>query len=132
MIFADASAWIDHFRGVPSPVTAKLRELLATVAIHVGDLILMEVLRGTRNDTEAAALRSAMLLCEYHEMVPPGLAVAAARSYRQLRELGYTIRSPIDCLVATFCIATGTELLHNDRDFDPFERHLGLRTVAVA
>jgi hypothetical protein len=27
-------------------------------------------------------------------------------------------------------IESGYELLHNDRDFDPFVKHLGLRSVA--
>jgi hypothetical protein len=28
------------------------------------------------------------------------------------------------------CIESGYELLHADRDFDPFEQHLGLRVVS--
>ncbi len=35
----------------------------------------------------------------------------------------------IDCLIATFCIESGQELLHCDHDFDPFEEHLSLRVV---
>ena len=59
----------------------------------------------------------------------PAIALAAANNYRFLRARGITIRSSIDCLIATYCIETGTALLHNDRDFDPFEEHLGLRVV---
>jgi len=40
-----------------------------------------------------------------------------ARNFRALRKT-------IDTVVATRCF-----LLHNDRDFDPFVRHLGLRVV---
>jgi len=35
----------------------------------------------------------------------------------------------VDCLIATFCLMEDHELLHNDRDFDPFERALGLRVI---
>jgi hypothetical protein len=56
------------------------------------------------------------------------LAVAAARNYRRLRRLGVTPRSATDALIATFCIDEGHELLHRDRDFEPFVRHLGLKT----
>jgi predicted nucleic acid-binding protein len=39
------------------------------------------------------------------------------------------VRKTIDCLIATFCLQAGHQLLHRDRDFDPFEKHLGLRVV---
>ena len=32
-----------------------------------------------------------------------------------------------DLIIATFCIENDFDLLHNDRDFDPMERLLGLR-----
>ncbi len=57
------------------------------------------------------------------------LAVAAANNYRLLRSRGITIRKTIDCLIATFCIAEGHILLHDDRDFDLFEDHLGLQVI---
>lgn len=34
-----------------------------------------------------------------------------------------------DCLIATFCIRSGYSLLHHDRDYDPFERFLGLIVI---
>jgi hypothetical protein len=33
------------------------------------------------------------------------------------------------CLIATFCLTSGHALLHCDSDFDPFEKHLGLKVV---
>ena len=39
------------------------------------------------------------------------------------------MRSAIDCLIATYCIREGYSLLHNDRDYDPFERYLGLKVI---
>jgi hypothetical protein len=43
--------------------------------------------------------------------------------------MGITIRNTIDCLIATFCIEEDHVLLHNDRDFDAFEQHLGLQVA---
>jgi len=40
-----------------------------------------------------------------------------------------TVRKTIDCLIATFCIQEGHELLHNDSDFLGFESFLGLQVV---
>jgi len=41
--------------------------------------------------------------------------------------MGVTVGKAIDTVIATRCIESGYELLHNDRDFDPFGKHLGLR-----
>ena len=46
-----------------------------------------------------------------------------------LLRLGVTVRKTIDTLIATRCIESGYDLLHSDRDFDPFAKHLGLRVV---
>jgi predicted nucleic acid-binding protein len=35
----------------------------------------------------------------------------------------------IDVIIGTFCIETGSSLLHCDRDFDPLEKHLKLRVI---
>jgi predicted nucleic acid-binding protein len=40
------------------------------------------------------------------------------------------VRKTIDTVIATRCIVDGLELLHSDRDFDPFAQYLGLRCVA--
>jgi predicted nucleic acid-binding protein len=42
---------------------------------------------------------------------------------------GITIRGAIDVIIATWCIENGAGLLHNDRDFDPIERELGLSVL---
>jgi hypothetical protein len=57
------------------------------------------------------------------------LAVAAAQNYRELRRRGYTVHKTIECLIATLCLEARHELLHRDRDFDCFEKVLGLRVV---
>jgi len=40
-----------------------------------------------------------------------------------------TVRKTIDCFVATFAIGNELWLLHNDRDFYPFEAHLALKAA---
>jgi predicted nucleic acid-binding protein len=57
------------------------------------------------------------------------LAREAARNYRALRSRGLTVRKTIDCLIATFCLRDQHSLLHRDRDFDPFEKLLGLSVI---
>ena len=48
---------------------------------------------------------------------------------RTLRSRGVIIRKTIDTVIATWCIERGCFLLHADRDFEPFVKHLGLREV---
>ena len=55
------------------------------------------------------------------------LAVAAAAHFCALRALGVSIRKTADLVIGTYCIERDVALLHNDRDFEPMERHLGLR-----
>ena len=45
---------------------------------------------------------------------------------------GITVRKNIDLLIGTWCIENGRPLLHNDNDFLPMVRYLGLREVPVA
>ena len=58
------------------------------------------------------------------------IAIQAAKNFRELRRRGVTVRKAIDTVIATRCIESGYDLLHSDRDFDTFARHLGLRVVA--
>jgi len=39
------------------------------------------------------------------------------------------VRKTVDCLIATFCLVNDHALLHNDRDYDPFEEFLSLRVI---
>ena len=54
----------------------------------------------------------------------------AARNFRTLRARGMTVRKTIGSVIATRCIESGYELLHDDRDFDVFAKQLGLRVVS--
>ena len=57
------------------------------------------------------------------------IAIQAAQNYRTLRSLGVAIRKTIDTVIATRCIKSEYTLLHSDRDFEPFVKHLGHRSV---
>ncbi len=126
MIVVDSSVWIDNIRNADTPQVALLRRANAA-QIVVGDLIVLEVLRGMRTDAEAARQEKRFRAFGPIALSDPELVIAAAKHYRRLRALGITIRSSIDLVIATFCLTYNHHLLHDDRDFDPFERHLGLR-----
>lgn len=122
----DSSVWIDYFNGTPSAEADLLDGLIGRERLVVGDLILAEVLQGFRREQDFVAAREALLSFQPVAMLSPALAVASAQHFRALRQRGVTVRKTIDCLIATYCIENGVALLHSDRDFGPFELHLGL------
>jgi len=73
------------------------------------------------------AAKKMMDRLEYHDFVGREIAIHAAQNFRKLRKSGITIRKTIDVIIATFCIESGYELIHNDREFDPMEDLLGLK-----
>jgi predicted nucleic acid-binding protein len=131
MILVDSSVWIDHFNGHLSPPVLWLRKGLrdGSHPFVVGDLILLEVLRGFRHDRDYAEARDALRVLPCFTLGGEKRAVVAAQNYRTLRKRGITIRKPADVLIATFCIERGIALLHKDRDFEPFAEYLGLAVV---
>ncbi len=129
MILVDTTVWVDYFNGRVTPETTTLDKILSTDEIIIGDIILVEVLQGFRSDQDFEAALHALLRFKQVNMLSPDLAVQSARYFRQLRKAGITVRKTLDCFIATYCIENQTGLLHCDRDFDPFEQHLGLKVI---
>ncbi len=129
MVIVDTTVWIDYLGGTANDQTLWLDREVGQQRLGLTDLILCEVLQGIRSDTVCAQVRHDLEKFHVFETGGVELAVAAAQNYRLLRRQGATVRKTIDCLIATFCLEAGHELLHRDHDFDPFEKHLGLRVV---
>jgi predicted nucleic acid-binding protein len=129
MLVVDTTVWVDYFNGVENPQTDYLHAVLDKTPILIGDLILAEVLQGFRHDPDFEKVRRVLGKYIQGNMVSPALAVQSARNYRLLRQKGITVRKTIDSLIATYCIENDHELLHNDSDFDGYEKHLGLQVV---
>lgn len=129
MILVDSSVWIDQFNQVPTRAVRRLHQIVAEGPLLVGDLILCEVMQGVRTEAQALLVERALGQYELVTLSSPQLAVRAAANYRLLRSHGITIRKTIDLIIGTFCIERGHMLLHSDRDFEPMERLLGLRSV---
>lgn len=130
MILVDSSVWIDYFRGATNVQTEVLDSLLGQQLLAIGDLILTEVLQGFDDERDFHTARKMLTALTVVELGGEEIAIQAAKNFRALRRLGVTVRKTIDAVIATRCIESGYDLLHNDRDFDPFARHLGLVVVA--
>jgi predicted nucleic acid-binding protein len=129
MVIVDTTVWIDYLRGTSNAEVLWLDRELQRQRLGLTDLILSEVLQGVRDKGAFDRVRQDLLKFLVFETGGIDLAVAAAENYRKLRERGRTVRRTIDCLIATFCIEGGHLLLHRDRDFDVFERWLGLQVI---
>ena len=125
----DTTVWIDFFRNEKTEQTDLLEVVVRRGDAALGDLIVSEVLRGVDSDREFRSLKSHFSNFEIYPMLGRRNAIQSALNYRKLRAKGFTIRKIVDCWIATFCIERGFPLLHNDRDFDPFEQHLKLRVL---
>jgi predicted nucleic acid-binding protein len=129
LILVDSSVWIDYFNGTITAQTEKLDSLLGNEPLAVGDLILTEVLQGFADERDFNHARRMLTSLIVVELGGQRIAIQAAKNFRVLRNRGITVRKTIDTVIATRCIEGGFTLLHNDRDFDPFAKHLGLRVV---
>jgi len=127
VILVDSSVWIDYFRSADTPQVALLDSCLGRTRIAVGDLIAAEVLQGIRDNRQFRSVKRVFDTFTRLDLCGYDLALKAAENYRVLRVKGITVRKTIDSLIATRCIEDGLTLLHSDRDFAPFAKHLGLR-----
>lgn len=122
MILVDSSVLIDHFRGTINPQTEQFRRWLSgkdgPPDLAVADLVVFEVVRGFSSAQQQARARDLLLALEVVEIGGLDNALQAASLYRRLRQQGRTVSSPIDVLLASYCITHGHTLLHRDADFE--------------
>jgi predicted nucleic acid-binding protein len=131
VIVVDSSVWIDFLNGRKAPHVDRLHAILGVDEIIVGDLMLCEVLQGLADEREARQVEALLRRFTVVPMAEAEIAVTAARNFRNLRSRGITVRTTIDLLIGTWCIENRRPLLHNDSDFRPMARYLGLTEVPL-
>jgi len=133
VILVDSSVWIDYFRGARNRPVEQLLAWLkggeATVDLGVADLVVFEVLRGFSSPNAQQRAKGLLLGLDVVEIGGLENALLAAEHYYALRAQGYTVRSPVDVLLASYCISHGHMLLHRDADFDVMAALRGLQVV---
>ena len=130
MLIADTSAWIEFLVGSGSAVGVRMRHAIADSEIVVVDPVMLEVMAGTRPETETRTLQ----LLDAHRFEPLVVRLDwldAAAIHRGLRRRGETLRSHIDALIAAAAIRLDLPVLHQDRDYDVIARHTTLRVIGV-
>ena len=129
MTLVDSSVWVDYFNGKLTQETDHLDSLLGKEPVAIGDLILAEVLQGFRRDSDYETAKALLASLSIYDLLGASLAIKTADNYRALRRRGITVRKTADAIIATFCIERRMPLLYSDRDFEPFVKHLTLRSA---
>ncbi|MBW2645385.1 MAG: PIN domain nuclease [Deltaproteobacteria bacterium] len=127
MVLVDTTVWIDFFSARSAPHVLSLENLIEQRDdICICGVILTEVLQGIQNDNEFKKTRNMFNNLILLPM-PSQTFLRSAEIYRSLRKKGFTIRKPIDCMIASVAIENDIPLLHNDKDFIPIGKHCGLK-----
>lgn len=129
MIVVDTSVWIDWIWRRPTDGAIRLELLINKDIVALGDIVLLEVLQGARDDLHARKLQDALAGYQPIAMLDNRIAIKASSNYRHLRAKGITIRTTADLIIGTWCIENDVPLLHSDRDFLPMVEHLRLRQL---
>lgn len=125
MVIVDSSVWIDLIKGRETSEVRAFVRLAKEKEIALGDLILYEVLRGVSPPDQFEKVKAHLLGFSVFTMAGRDLALEAVDNTRALRKLGVQVNT-VDCLIATFCLISGSRLLSSDHHFQPFVEHLGL------
>jgi predicted nucleic acid-binding protein len=129
MILVDTSVWVEVLRDR----TGRWRESLEN-ALDGDDAVLtrfhqLELLQGARDEREWNLLQEHLDVQDYLECGPESWP-AAARIFFELRRIGKTVRSPIDC--ASHRSPWNTTSCSCDRDFETIATVRPLRRQRLA
>lgn len=128
-ILVDTSVWIDFFRKISSRETELFKQALERrEQIFITGIIAQEILQGIRQDAQHDSVLNYLLLFSRIEDEFDDY-LAAAKIYRTLRRRGVTVRSPVDCLIASLAIKQNAYLMHNDSDFAAIAEHFPLSII---
>ena len=130
MVLVDSSVWINYFNGKNTWQTEILDQMISQIPLFTGDLILTEVLQGFREENEYKKAKEVMSILAFQQLGGYEIAIKSAENYRKLRKKGITVRKTIDVIIGTFCISENIPLLHDDKDFEPMVKYLGLKSIS--
>ncbi len=114
MIVVDTSVWVAVLRDASK--RGRIEGALAGDDAHLTRFTQMELLMGATREEQWTRLERYLDVQLYVEADSETWR-DAGRTYFDLRRVGKTVRSPIDCCIAEIAIAHDALLLHQDRDF---------------
>ena len=120
MLLLDTSAWIEVFR---KPARVHLDELGDLDEIVTCLPVVQEVLQGFRDERAFRVAREAMFALPLVESpLSRERYEEAVDLFRTARRAGVTVRSGVDCLIASCALRHGLTVVHRDRDYSELAR----------
>ena len=118
MTIVDTSVWIDFLEGNSHWTKDRLKSIIKDrECIAYIDIIILEVIQGVNEREDRHRISDYFDNFVQHKYKRSTILMAAD-IYQNMRRNGFTIRSLVDCLIASVAIETGSKILHKDRDFD--------------
>ena len=117
MILIDTSLWIAMYRDRSGQLSAQVQNVTGASPPTFVRPVAMEILQGSADESEWNLICDYLADQKFTEMTTQTW-IAAARIYFELRRVGKTVRSSIDCCIAQLALENNAELLHCDRDFE--------------
>ena len=125
----DSSAWVEMLR--PGQAL-RLESWLKPGEIATCLPVIKEVLQGIREEADFRKMREALFaMIVVDSPLPAAASEEAAGLYRTARRAGVTVRSSVDCLIASIAIRHDFLVLHRDRDFHGLARVSPLRERSI-
>jgi predicted nucleic acid-binding protein len=133
MLF-ETSIWIDYFQGKTTPFSLLLKHLLEEsdeFEVDNWPTIYQEILQGIRNELIASEIIELLMSVRFLDLDSYIVANKAAKIYRNLRQVGVTIKKPNDCLIAAFAIHFNLMLVQNDVDSQRIAEKTSLKLFTI-
>ena len=129
MLLVDTSVWVQHLRG-DEPVTRQLLLLAADgeELVTTGP-VLMELLAGAGTLTSSRAVDRLVAARRDLRVDADVDFRQAAEIFQAVRRQGRTVRSMVDCLIASVALRHDVPVLHRDADFDAIAASTGMQVL---
>lgn len=116
-VLVDTSVWVDFFNGHPRTQAETLARFISEDAdLLTCGLVVSEVLQGLRQEKSLLNVERHFRQMEWLTPKEPDTYIEAADLFRRLRARGLTIRSTIDCVIASLAAHHDALILSKDRD----------------
>ena len=113
----DTSLWIAMYRDRTGKIARYVKTTSGLGEPLFARPIAMEILQGCSSEAEWRLTRDHLGLQKFLEMTTQTW-IDASLIYFELKRLGTTVRSSLDCCIAQIALDNDVLLVHNDRDFD--------------
>ena len=129
MYLIDTSIWIESLK---KDSKFKIQEHFKEYEIFLCLPVYQEILQGIREDSAYWAVKKALDHSKFlEETLTKGTIEEAISIYRQARKKGITIRSSIDCLIASIAIRNNATIVHKDRDYSEISKFTILKEKKI-